>query len=467
MQAVAARGRDMSSEDKLLTLTAEFERLAERGIRSAPEMGRLVEELHGEFATLMRERHELASLYDVASELAAASDLSALLESIIEKAIVLVRAERGFVVVGEGPQSYYLGAARRYTSGDAEPTNDMFSSSLIRKVMTTLDPILTTNVQADARFELSQSIIMQDIRSVLAVPLVARGELQGAVYVDTRMSARNFDERDLHLLQGMASQAAMAIRGARLFDDVRVSNEQLQKTVDELREAQAQLVQAERLAAVGRLAASVAHELRNPLMVMRSGLYFLDRIVSEGPVDSPEILRRYFKKLDTEIDRQSKIINDLLFFSRNRPRKLTAVSLNSLLHETLMRIAMPESVAVVRLLDAELPQVHADPDQLQQVFVNLVTNAIQAMPEGGKLTVVTRNEGDFAVVQVQDTGVGMTAEEQSHLFQPFFTTKQQGIGLGLAVSQSIVEGHRGAIAVQSAPGIGTQFEVRLPFELIG
>lgn len=457
----------MEIRNRLSALADECVRLAERGIPSAPAMLALVNALQSDVEGLLREREELASLYAVARELAQANDLASLLESITDKAISLVKGERGFVVLGEDGDHFQVVAARRFDEKGLHPSNGLFSTTLIRRVMETREPILTTNVQADERFELSQSIILQDIRSVLAVPLVARGELLGAVYVDTRMSVRHFTEADLRLLETMASQAAMAIRTTRLTETLRENNAQLERAFRELRETQEQLIQAERLAAVGRLAASVAHELRNPLTVMRSGLYFLDRLVSEGRFDAPETFRRYIQKIDAEIDRQSKIINDLLFFSRNRPRRLTSVDLNALVKEAAMRVTMPESVRLEEDLNPNLPPILGDGDQIQQVLINLITNAIQAMPEGGTLTLRTAMEADFAVIQVQDTGVGMTEEQLSHLFQPFYTTREQGIGLGLAVSHSIVEGHRGTIQVASTPGKGTTFTVRLPYELIG
>jgi signal transduction histidine kinase len=457
----------MDPQAKLDVLAAEFERLTERGDRSAPEMGRLVEELRREIGDMMRQRRELASLYEVAKDLAAATDLADLLESIIDKAIVLVRAERGFVVLLRETGDRYLAAARQFAQGEVGQAEEAFSSSLVTQVLSSREPILTTNVQADERYALSQSIILQDIRSVLAVPLIARGELLGAIYVDTRMATRPFNDNDLRLLQAMASQAAMAIRGARLYQDVLASNNQLQQALQELRETQDQLVQAERLAAVGRLAASVAHELRSPLTVMRNSIYYLDRLASLNRLDSPDTVRRYLAKIDDEIERQSKIINDLLFFSRNRPRKLTDVDLNSILYETTLRVTMPESVKLELTL-GELPNLRADADQLSQVFVNLVTNAVQAMPQGGRLSVSSAASDElFATVKVQDTGVGMNAETIGRLFQPFFTTKEKGIGLGLSVTKSIIEAHRGNIEVTSTPGQGTCFTVQLPLMLIG
>lgn len=448
-------------------LAAEFERLAERGVRSAPEMRRMVLDLQREFDNLVHQRQELASLYAVAGDLAAATELPDLLQSIIDKALVLVGAERGFVVLVRPSGEQYIAAARRFAAGEVEATDEAFSSSLINRVLHSREPILTTNVQDDSRYELSQSIIMQNIRSVLAAPLIARAELQGAIYVDTRLSARPFGEAELRLLQAMASQAAMAIRGARLYEDVRESNAQLRAALDELRQTQGQLVQAERLAAVGRLAANVAHELRNPLMVMRNAIYYMERLMGAGKLDSPDVFRRYLGKLDGEIERQNKIINDLLFFSRNRPRQLSVVDLNAILDEALMRVAMPESVKVERNLAEDLETLHADGDQLQQVFINLISNAVQAMPEGGALKVRSWAEGDYALVEVADTGVGIAEASLARLFEPFFTTKEKGIGLGLSVVKGIVEGHRGEITVRSTVGQGTAFTVKLPFELVG
>lgn len=454
-------------DEKLDILSAVCEQLVARGVRLPADTTRLLQEARAESLELVRQRQELASLYETTHKLVEATELDELLEAIIDKAIVLVGAERGFVVLAETDSSYRVAVARAFMEGEVEAADGAFSSSVVRRVLDTREALLTTNIQSDGRFELSQSIIAQNIRSVLAVPMVARGELQGAIYVDTRLSVGPFGPREQDLLQAMASQAAMAVRGTRLHDDVRRRNQELKSALDELRSTQAALVQSERLAAVGRLAANVAHELRNPLMVMRNTTYFLDRLAVEGKLDSPEVLRRYLTKIDAEIDRQSKIINDLLFFSRNRPRQLAEVDLNALLVETLMRVPLPESVQVIKDFCPSLDMLRADGDQLQQVFINLITNAVHAMPEGGTLTLITQTDGSNAVVHVRDTGVGISPTNQAQLFQPFFTTKEKGIGLGLTVSKSLVEGHRGAISVMSEEGHGTTFTVQLPFELVG
>ena len=445
------------------------------GLRQASDEGRppdtqdiqCLEHLSAALEDVGAGDRDLASLYEVSKELCASSNLSELLDFIIQRAASLVGAERGFVVLTRPAGEYYVAAGWRYAHGELYGEERAFSSSLVARVIRDEQPVLTTNVQEDGRFELTQSIIVQQIRSVLAVPLVARGEVIGAVYVDTRMSERLFTESDLRLLQAMASQAAMAIRNARLYQDATAANEQLKGALQELRDTQQALVQAERLAAVGRLAASVAHELRSPLMVMRNSLFFLDRLFSGPRKSSAEVVRPHLGKLDTEIDRQSKIINDLLFFSRNRPRTLGDVDLNALLQETLMRVPRAESIVVDADLDPDLPTIRADGDQLQQVFVNLISNAVQAMREGGTLRVTSTCGPVFATVVISDSGYGIPQEYLRRVFEPFFTTKENGIGLGLAVTKSIVEGHRGDIAVESILGEGTTFTVSLPVELVG
>jgi signal transduction histidine kinase len=452
---------------KLQVLEAEIERLSYRDPRALARSQQLISDLQQELESLTRQRQELASLYAVAQELTAATDLDELLQSVVDRAIVLVRAERGFAVLVEPGGGWHIAAARRFSAGEVAPTDEAFSSSLVERVMQSGEPILTKNVQDDGRFELTQSIILHDIRSVIAVPLLARGELQGAIYVDTRASVRFFSEDDLRLLQAMASQAAMAIRGARLYEDTVRSNSELQAALGQLREAQDQLLQSERLAAVGRLAASVAHELRSPLMVMRNSIYYLDRLLSLNQGDA-DTWRRYLGKMNGEIDRQSKIINDLLFFSRNRPRQLANVEMNELLREALHRTLIPESIVLETAFAEGLGSIRADADQMLQVFVNLISNAVQAMPDGGRLQITTSAPDEYAIeISVADTGVGIPPENLARLFEPFFTTKEKGIGLGLSVTQNIIEGHRGTLAVQSAVGEGTRFSVRLPRELIG
>ncbi len=253
---------------------------------------------------------------------------------------------------------------------------------------------------------------------------------------------------------------------------LRRNEEQLEEEVEErtqqLRDAQDELVRQEKLATLGQLAGSVAHELRNPLGAISSAAYLLNLIL-ERP--NPEV-KLALKILEKEVDASERIISSLLNFARTKSPIRREVNLKDVVQEALSRIAVPASVEVVTQLDESLPPILADPDQLGQVFGNLILNAIQAMtlpnragtPEGGQLTIQSLiTSPGLAAISFSDTGVGILPENLDKLFEPLFTTKAKGIGLGLALAKGLVEGHGGRVAVQSVAGKGSAFTVSLPF----
>jgi len=209
---------------------------------------------------------------------------------------------------------------------------------------------------------------------------------------------------------------------------------------------------------VGQLAASVGHEIRNPLGVISNSIYYLTMKLKEAD----DKVREHMAIVQSEVARANGIVTDLLDFSRVRPPSFQENDVNDILRDVLQAAQTPESVVVETGLDAELPPLRVDADQIRRVFLNLISNAIDAMPDGGKLAIDSQAEDDFAAVRVMDTGEGIPAEEAPHIFEPLVTTKIRGIGLGLAIVKGIVEGHRGSIDVESAVGEGTTFTVRLP-----
>jgi len=243
-------------------------------------------------------------------------------------------------------------------------------------------------------------------------------------------------------------------------EELRSTNEELETSNEELQSTTEELVQKEKLAAVGQLASGVGHELRNPLGVIKNAAYFIKtRIGTEDPK-----LVKHLNIMEREINNSNKIISDLLGFSRARPPAISPQNINRIVENSLEVVEVPENVKVVKELGADLPNVMTDPDQIRQVFVNLSLNAIQAMAEGGEFKISTRREGDFIETQFSDTGCGIPEEDLKRLFDPFFTTKAKGIGLGLAVTQGIIERHNGTIDVKSGVDKGTTFLVKLPIE---
>lgn len=248
---------------------------------------------------------------------------------------------------------------------------------------------------------------------------------------------------------------------------------ELETTLAELREAQDRLVRSERLAAIGELSASVAHELRNPLSVIHAATYYIKHNLHQA--DTDEKVRKNLERIEKKIAASDKIIHDLLDFARARPPGLRPADVNKVVRAAMAGVSLPENVVVVTRLADGLPSLALDAHQLERAFLNLLTNAAQAMdvpprfdeapasvPKEDRLTVRTWEEEGAVLVSIGDTGVGILSEDLERIFEPLFTTRRRGTGLGLAICRRIVEAHGGSIAVESQVGEGSTFTVRLP-----
>ena len=238
----------------------------------------------------------------------------------------------------------------------------------------------------------------------------------------------------------------------------------LQRT-QELQDAQDQLVRSEKLAAIGQLAGGVAHDLRNPLGAIKNAIYYLEKKLGATDIakSNPRI-GQFLQIAEEEVEHSNAIISDLMSFARVGVPSLSATNLEEVVGNVLSTMKIRENVQVIKQFDPDLPQLMADAEQLYRVFINLTNNAQEAMPNGGQLTISTQALGGYADVVFQDTGVGISEEDFKKIFEPLFTTKTKGTGLGLAVSQQIVAKHGGTIQASSTPGEGTTFTVRLPLE---
>jgi len=233
--------------------------------------------------------------------------------------------------------------------------------------------------------------------------------------------------------------------------------------VKKLKEFQEQLVLREKLAAVGQMASVVGHEIRNPLGVINNAIYYIKTKleISSGKELDPKI-QKHIGIIEKEIVASNKIVNDLLGFSRTRPPMAQPSDLNRIIEDALSVASIPETVKVEIDLSLDLPPTLVNPDEIRQVFVNLINNAWQAMTEGGTLKMRSYIEQETAQVEITDTGCGISPENMKRLFTPFFSTKTKGTGLGLAAVHRILERHKGKIKVRSRVGQGTTFIVSLP-----
>ncbi len=237
-----------------------------------------------------------------------------------------------------------------------------------------------------------------------------------------------------------------------------IVTQQEQKTTD-LKNAQEKLILQERMVALGKISGGVGHELRNPLSSIKTAAYLLKMVLKSPESDVAEAL----EVIEKEVDISTRIIESLLDFARPRPTMLEKVVINQSIKTALSRIDIPSNVNVVTDLDNEIPITLADRVQIIQAIRNICLNGVQAMPEGGRLTIKSeRSDENTVVISITDTGVGIKKENIDRLFEFLFTTKAKGIGLGLALTKSIIERHQGTIDVESEEGEGTTFRITLP-----
>jgi two-component system NtrC family sensor kinase len=293
----------------------------------------------------------------------------------------------------------------------------------------------------------------EDAPYKLSADIIVNGDKRGIVEVQYREAKLDYEPgiflpEEQSLIDAIARQIGLILE-----------NRQAEEERSRLRE---QLRHADRLATIGQLAAGVAHELNEPLEII---LAFSELVTGQEEV--PPQLGRDVEKIVTASLQAREIVRKLLLFARQVPTIKSSVDLNEIASEAVSFLEprfRKENVDCVLELAKDLPELTADPSQLHQVVVNLVVNAVQAMPGGGTLTVRTRSGDDNVYLVVEDTGVGMDEEVKKSIFLPFFTTKElgQGTGLGLPVVHGIVTAHGGSVGVESEPGRGARFEVRLP-----
>jgi len=233
------------------------------------------------------------------------------------------------------------------------------------------------------------------------------------------------------------------------------------RDITETKAMRDKLIRSERLAAVGELASGVGHELRNPLNVIRNCVYLLNMTLSD---DVDEDTRHTLKLLDQQVDISNKIVTDLLNFTRVRPPSLSKVDLHNSIQESLSWVPVPEDVAIVTNFNGNSRQVIADPEQIGRAFANIISNAVQAMSGKGQLKISTGVEDSRAWAKFEDTGCGIARENLDKIFEPLYTTKPKGIGLGLAITKRLVEQNNGTIGVASQVAEGTTFTITLPLQ---
>lgn len=342
------------------------------------------------------------------------------------------------------------GAGRAYLSKPRLNIDESFLGIVVRRKK----PMQLENVQTSALYQNTVMAREEGLISLLSAPLVFSGQTIGTLNVYTG-EPRSFSNEEIHILTALAELSALAIEKGRLYERIVDVEEQLR--------------QNEKLSALGLLAAEVAHEIRNPLTVMKMLYHSLGLEFQPGDprIKDDAILREKMEHLN-------KIVEQILDFARSAEPVLSDINVNQLLEDLglLTRHKLRnQQIQFIRRLAPDLPPIMADATQLAQAFLNLTLNAVQSMPEGGSLTIYTRAfrlprnspKPTHVLIEFRDTGPGMTPEQCRRAFTSLLsTTKQKGTGLGLAIVGRVIEIHRGRVRIRSRPGRGTTVSITLP-----
>ena len=399
--------------------------------------------------------HLFESLSSVSRAINSTLNLDEALRVITREACELMRARMCSLMMLDESREW-LDLRASYGAGTAYIKKPRLSvgESLLGVVVRRKKPLQVANVQTSGRYQNIEVARREGLISLLSVPLLFAGQSIGALNVYTSR-LYNFSNEEIRILSALAELSAIAIEKARLYERVVDVEEQLR--------------QNEKLSALGLLAAEVAHEIRNPLTVMKLLYHSLDL---KFPANDPRA--KDAQIIESKIEHLNKIVEQILDFARTTEPTLAPVNLNELIEELglLVRHKLAnQNIKLIRNLQTDLPPVMGDAPQLEQAFLNLILNAAEAMSDGGTLTIRTRGirlprtsaQPTHVVVEFKDIGKGMSEEMQKRAFTAVLaTTKAKGTGLGLAIVGRIIETHRGTIRIKSRVGKWTNIQITLP-----
>jgi len=395
-------------------------------------------------------------------------NIDELLGEVIDQILdVLKRIDRGAILLlnKETGKLREVVSKTRMEDKDGIFSKINYSRTIVKKTIRQGEPVLVSDTNRMDEARLSNSMQQMNIRSVMCVPLKYKGEVRGAIYVDSIGLPGGFKEDDLQSLAGLGNTAAIAIENARLYSDleklVERRTKQLRKAQENQQQLQKQLSHAQKMESLGRLAGGVAHNFRNILQAILGNAQFLQMVYSQDGQ-----LQKIARAINESVAKGSDFIYSLLRFSRQEVEKENLpLDLQSVLDETYKIISntFDKSIKIATKIEKPLP-IKGDRLSLGQVFINLCNNARDSMPDGGELRIEAKKDKKAVVVTISDTGCGMNEETLKNIFDPFFTTKDvgEGTGLGLSITHGIIKENKGKISVSSQPGKGTIFRVAFP-----
>jgi signal transduction histidine kinase len=425
-----------------------------------------------------KEQRTLRLLFDLSNALSALYSVPEVSEKALDILLESTRAEQGAIFLLDTNRSLHLATVRvRDAPAGARPVVEL-SSTIADRILKERKGILTADAATDDRFAHGYSVVVRQLRSLACAPLLGKSGDLGILYLENNKSIGAFTREDLSLLCAVASQIGLAIENARFFDALKRTNEELELIVEErtaaLRETQLKLFQTEKMAALSRLVAGVAHEINNPLGALKSNLDLLMQMFDRAAA-SPDLRAEAASLLENlsslgqtsllACGRIGSVVRSLTAFVRLDQAEFKPANLNDSIRTVLqlMGPSVRQGIRIVTRL-GDLPEIPCYPALLNQALMHLIENACQAIGESGDVTIETLRQGEHAVIRIRDTGRGIPKEHLPRIFEPGFTTKGVGVGvgMGLAVVQRVIQENHGTIEVESEVDQGCLVTIHLP-----
>ena len=472
----AAAGRTMSSFSEITAEEDYDELLAQltSGVRTS--LGRA----EGKLPVWEEEKRRLGLLCDLGRALSTVHTLEEVAREAIQILLEVTKAERGAIFLLQEDESLVPALVSERTGLDDTLGPVVLSSTVAQRILSERKGVITADAGIDPRFAHGESVVLHGLRSMACAPLVGKGGNLGILYLENNHTIGAFTQEDLRLLCAVASQIALSVENAKLFEALKRANEDLEQQVQErtadLRQTELKLYRSEKIASLSRLVAGVAHEINSPLGALKSSLELLTVMLgrlattpNRAP-DETKLLHHLVRITHECVSAASRImgvVRALSSYSRLEESSFKVANINEGLAavEKLLDPSIRRQVKVVLNL-GDVPSIPCHPAMLNEAFMNMLVNACQAIPQEGNVFIETRQDGDDVVVSMRDTGSGIPKEHLDKIFDPGFTTKGVGVGvgLGLALVYSVIQEHQGTIQVASEIDQGTTFTIRLPIK---
>jgi K+-sensing histidine kinase KdpD len=392
-------------------------------------------------------------LYHLAQVISSSLDMREVLTIAMESIRDMLQVEMGSIILRDEKTNQLSFASTLKHDPRLHEIKLRYGEGVVGQVVQSGKPLLINDAQNHPAFSPSiDQLTGEHTRSILCVPLIAHDRVIGAIELINKKDGL-FDDVDATLVKSAAASIAVAIDNARLYREQ-------EELIRKIQQSQERLVQNERVSAMGRLAASLAHEINNPLQAVHSCLQLATHF-NLGQ-DKQE---QYLGMASEEVERLIDIVTRILDFSRPSGGVFEKANINAIVGQ-VMRLAEKhmshQKLSVQQNLASDIPLLRVIPNQIAQVFLAIMLNAFDAMSEAGTLIITTRARGEWVEISFQDDGIGMPADVQARVFEPFYSNKEERTGLGLSISYGIVERHGGKFYVESEEGKGSTFTVCLP-----